>query len=283
MKTQSPFLLLILVGLLSALAFGQTGPTLKRTTYKTDKFDFGPGGTLEITGAPVGSIVIEGGNTNEVEISATIEVQAQNEADLTKLSSITGFVLDESLGRTGITSTGINDKKLLKQLGNKGSKTLVGMPYRIDYLIKVPRNCDLIIDGGRGDLSISGVEGVIRANFLESNAKFALVGGSLTTTIAKGSIDLTIPTRAWRGRFADVQLAAGTMDVKFPAGLNAEVDGTILRTGKIENTFADLKPRVRKVEFTDRSVTAKSGAGGIALKFTVGDGTLKFSRYNGAE
>jgi hypothetical protein len=73
------------------------------------------------------------------------------------------------------------------------------------------------------------------------------------------------------------------MDVKFPAGLNAEVDGTILRTGKIENTFPDLKPRVRKVEFTDKSVTAKSGAGGIALKFTVGDGTLKFSRYNGAE
>ena len=156
------------------------------------------------------------------------------------------------------------------------------MPYRIDYVIKVPRFCDLIVDGGRGDLSISGVEGVIRANFLESDAKFALVGGSLTTTIAKGNVGLN-SSRSWRGRFADVQLANGTMDVKFPAGLNAEVDGTILRTGKIENTFPDLKPRVRKIEFTDKSVTAKSGAGGIASKFTVGDGTLKFSRYNGAE
>lgn len=283
MKKSRLFLLLLFISFLSGLVCAQAQPTLKRTTYKTDKLDFGSGGTLEITGAPVGSISIEGGSTNEVEISATIEVEAQNEADLEKISSVTGFVLDESLGRTGITSTGINDKKVLKQLGKKASKTLAGMPYRIDYVIKVPRYCDLIIDGGRGALTVSGVEGVIRANFLESDAKIALVGGSLTTTIAKGTIDLSIPTRSWRGRFADVQLAAGTMNVKLPAGLNAEVDGTILRTGKIENTFTELKPRVRKGEFTDKLVTAKSGAGGISLKFTVGDGTLLFSRYDGGE
>jgi hypothetical protein len=73
------------------------------------------------------------------------------------------------------------------------------------------------------------------------------------------------------------------MDIKLPAGLNAEVDGTILRTGKIENTFADLKPRARKGEFTEKLIAAKSGAGGIALKFTVGDGTLRLSRFGGTE
>ena len=279
MKKLSILLLLLCVGVLSGVSTGQTGPTLKRTTFKTDKLDFGSGGTLEITGAPVGSIKIEGANANEVEISATIEVEARTEGDLAKLAGVTGFVLDESLGRTGITSVGINDKAIVKQLGKKVAKTLAGLPYRIDYVIKVPRYCDLIVDGGRGELSISGVEGVIRANFLESDAKISLVGGSLTTTVAKGSIDLTIPSRSWRGRFADVSLASGTMDVKLPAGLNAEVDGTILRGGKIENTFAELKPRARKAEFTDKSVVAKSGAGGIALKFTVGDGTLKLSQY----
>lgn len=273
----------MLVIVLSGVTHAQTNPTLKRTTYKNDKLDFGSGGTLEITGAPIGSIKIEGGASNEVEIAATIEVQAQNEADLATLSSVTGFVLDESLGRTGISSVGVNDKSIIKQLGKKAARSLVGMPYRIDYVIKVPRFCDLIVDGGRGELSISGVEGVIRANFLESDAKIELVGGSLTATIAKGSVNLSIPTRSWRGRFADVNLASGTMDVRFPAGLNAEVDGTILRTGKIENTFADLKPRTRKGEFTDKLIAAKSGVGGIALKFTVGDGTIRFSLYDGGE
>jgi hypothetical protein len=283
MKKQSALLLLMLVIVLSGVTYAQTNPTLKRTTYKNDKLDFGSGGTLEITGAPIGSIKIEGGASNEVEIAATIEVQAQNEADLATLSSVTGFVLDESLGRTGISSVGVNDKSIIKQLGKKAAKSLVGMPYRIDYVIKVPRFCDLIVDGGRGELSISGVEGVIRANFLESDAKIELVGGSLTATIAKGSVNLSIPTRSWRGRFADVNLASGTMDVRFPAGLNAEVDGTILRTGKIENTFADLKPRTRKGEFTDKLIAAKSGVGGIGLKFTVGDGTIRFSLYDGGE
>jgi hypothetical protein len=283
MKKQSALLLLMLVIVLSGVTYAQTNPTLKRTTYKNDKLDFGSGGTLEITGAPIGSIKIEGGASNEVEIAATIEVQAQNEADLATLSSVTGFVLDESLGRTGISSVGVNDKSIIKQLGKKAARLLVGMPYRIDYVIKVPRFCDLIVDGGRGELSISGVEGVIRANFLESDAKIELVGGSLTATIAKGSVNLSIPTRSWRGRFADVNLASGTMDVRFPAGLNAEVDGTILRTGKIENTFADLKPRTRKGEFTEKLIAAKSGVGGIGLKFTVGDGTIRFSLYDGGE
>ena len=100
MKKSRLFLLLLFISFLSGLVCAQAQPTLKRTTYKTDKLDFGSGGTLEITGAPFGSISIEGGSTNEVEISATIEVEAQNEADLAKISSVTGFVLDESLGRT---------------------------------------------------------------------------------------------------------------------------------------------------------------------------------------
>lgn len=282
MKKLTAFLLLLFVFGLSGITHGQTAiPTFKRTTYKTDRLDFGSGGTLAVVGAPVGSVSIEGWAKNEIEISATIEVEAQSEADLAKLSELTGFVLEESLGRTGIISTGTHDKKFVKQLGKKLPKTAVGMPFRIDYVIKVPRYCDLQVDGGRGDLSISGVEGVIRANYLDSAAKIALLGGSLTATVGKGSIDVSIPNRSWRGRFADVNLASGDMSVKLPTGLNAEVDGTILRNGKIENTFADLKPRVRKGEFTDKLVSAKSGAGGITLKFTVGDGTLKLSQFTG--
>ena len=93
----------------------------------------------------------------------------------------------------------------------------------------------------------------------------------------KGDVDVSIPTRSWRGRFADVQLAAGTMSLNLPSGLNAEFDATILRTGSIENGFEGFKPRVRKQEFTDKSIAAKAGTGGVALKFSVGDGTMKIS------
>ena len=186
-------------------------------------------------------------------------------------------MLEESLGRIGVISIGTHDKKYMKKLGKKFPKHLLGLPFRIDYVIKVPQYCDLQIDGGKGDLVISGVEGAMRLNCLETNAKVDLVGGSATGVFGKGTVDFTVPSSSWRGRFADVALSSGDMNIHLPAGLNAEVDATILRTGKIENIFAGFKPRVRKAEFTDKSLVAKSGVGGIPLKFTVGDGTLKIS------
>src|SRR5713101_3434006 len=84
--------------------FGQAPQMMKRTTYKTDKLDFGVGGIVAIVGAPNGSITVEGTQKNEVEISATIELQAPTESDLAKLAQVTTFVLEESLGRTGIIS-----------------------------------------------------------------------------------------------------------------------------------------------------------------------------------
>jgi hypothetical protein len=255
-------------------AFSQTAPQLiKRTTYKNDRFEFGVGGTVAIVGAPQGSVRVEGWSKNEIEINATIELQAPTESDLSKLAEVTGFATEESLGRTGIISLGVHDKKTLKKA--KLPKNLFGLPFRIDYDIKVPRFCDLQIDSGSGDLTVSGVEGSMRINSLITNARLALVGGSLTATFGSGTVDIIIPARNWRARYMDVQLASGNMNVYLPPNLSSEIDAVVLRTGKVENVFTDLKPRTRTVKFTDKSIIAKAGGGGTPMKFTVGDGTLK--------
>lgn len=277
MKTHRISLAILLLACTALVAVGQTKPLLKRTTYKTDRLDFGVGGTVAVVGAPSGSIRVEGWSNREVEISAEIEVQAESEADLAKLSQVTAFVTEETLSRVGIISVGTHDKKYLKGIGKKLPKNLLVMPFRIDYVIKVPRYCNLQIDGGKGDLMVSGVEGAMTLNFLETTAKLSLVGGSTTATFGSGTVDITVPNSSWRAGITDVQLANGTMTVSLPPTLNAELDATILRTGRIENGLLGLKPRMRKVEFTDKSVSAKSGVGGVSLKFTVGDGTLKIS------
>ena len=264
----------VFVSIFAFSAVAQTPTLIKRTTYKTDKFDFGVGGTVAVAGAPSGSIRIEGWSKNEIEISAEIELNAQSEADLNELAKVTGFMLEESAGRTGIISVGTHDKNYLKRVSKKFPKTLLGLPFKIDYVIKVPRYCDLQIDGGKGDLYIAGVEGTMKINYLDTNATLNLVGGGVFATFGGGTVAVSVPTRSWRGRFADIQLATGTMNVSLPPSLNAELDASILRTGKIDNTYADLKPKTRKDAFTEKLIAAKSGTGGIPLKFTVGDGTL---------
>lgn len=271
---------ILFTGLLCALSMSffvlsaaAQSPLVKRTNSKTDSVDFGAGGTITINGAPNGSIKVEGWANNKIEVTAEIEVQGASEADVALLSSVSGYLLDASMGSASIVSL-MPDKKSLRAKDKKFKKELLTAPFKIDYVIKVPRFADLEINGGVGDLSITGVDGRLFVNFLKTNALLELVGGSANATFASGTVDVIIPSRSWRGRSADIQLASGTMNVQLPASLNADVDGGILRSGKIENTFAELKQRERNMPFTEKAVIAKAGSGGIPLKFTVGDGTL---------
>lgn len=257
--------------------FAQGEKLLKKTIYKTDTIEFGAGGTVSISGAPNGSISIEGWNKPEIEISAEVEMQAATEADLAQIAAVSGYLVDPSTTHTRITSFGTFDREFMKKTAKKFPKKLLGMPLKIDYKIKLPRYCALNVTGGDGDFSLSNVDGEIFVKYLNSNAKINLIGGSLQATFGSGTIDLTIPTRSWRGRFADMQLASGTMNVRLPLSFNAEVEASVLRTGKIENSFAELKPKTRNIKFTEKSISAKAGIGGVPLKFTVGDGTLTIS------
>ncbi len=262
---------------LTVPCFAQINPTLiKRTTYKTETVEFGVGGTVSIIGAPAGSIRVEGWSKNAVEISAEVEMQAATEADLAELAKVNNFIIDDDFGHIRITSVGTHDKNYMKRVAKKFSKNLLGLPFKIDYIIKVPSYCDLEIDGGKGNLTLSGVEGAMRINYLESNAKLNLIGGSVVATFGSGTVEVVIPSRSWRGRSADIQLADGTMRVQTPPNFNANIDADVLRVGQIENVPINLKPRER-TKFTEKSILAKAGSGGAALTFTVGDGTIKFT------
>lgn len=273
-KKSNVRLLLILFFAASVSVFAQTPNLIKRTMYKNETIEFGAGGTVTVAGAPNGSITIEGWQKNEVEISADIEMQALTEADLTALAKINGFVIDESLGHITIQSIGTYDKNYMKRTAKKFPKNLLGLPLKIDYRIKVPFYCDLEINGGKGDFNLSGVEGLMKINLLETNAKLTLVGGSIQATFGSGTVDVLFPNSSWRGRSADIQLINGTMNVSMPPGFNGYIEAQILRGGQIENSLEGLKPRNR-VKFTDKLISAKAGSGGGGLSFTVGDGALK--------
>jgi hypothetical protein len=268
------YLSAISIFLLSAsAAFAQSKPLIKRTTYKNENIKFGVGGTITIVGAPQGSITIEGWQKNEIEISADIEVEAETEADLVELSKINGFILDQGFGHVRILTVGTNDKQYVKRVAKKFPKRLLDRPFKIDYRLKVPMYSDLEINGGRGNLNLSGVEGAMQIRVLLGDATLSLTGGTIRGVFGGGNVDIKIASRSWRGRNADFQLAAGTMNIELPQNMNADIDAVVLRTGKIENSVAALKPR-EQTQFTEKSMAARVGGGGATLSFTVGDGTL---------
>jgi hypothetical protein len=247
-------------------------PQLVRTTTRHDLRRLAYGGTLTIIGPPDSSITIEGWQRSEVDVSAEIQLRADTEKDLDLLAAVNTFVLDEDSNHLRVMSTGTHDKAFMRSVAKKFPKTLLGLPWRIDFRIRVPFAIDLDINAGRGPISITGVEGNIQFSAAESATNLKLTGGTVYGTIATGTVKLEVPARSWRGVGATFRLAAGNITIEIPTGFSGDFDAEVLRAGKIEASFEELARASRGVD--PRTLSARAGAGGAAFKLTVGDGVI---------
>lgn len=252
------------------------GPLLTRTVSRHEVRRFGYGGTFTIVGAPNGSVTVEGWSKNEIDLTAEIEVQGATEEDMAKVVAVTGFILDDDSNHMSLITVGMHDKSYMKKTAKNFPKQLLGLPWKIDYKLRVPQIADVEINGGTGAVSISAVEGLFRLNSPKSDVRLSLVGRVANVTVGVGTINFVVPARSWRGAGVDIQLAAGKLNVELPAGFSGDIDADILRTGKIDNAFG-LEPKER-ASITERSVRGRAGAGGAYLKFTVGDGEINIRK-----
>jgi len=252
-------------------------PALVRTTSRNETFRLGYGGTVTLIGAPEGSITIEGWSRSEVEVRAEIQLRADSEQDLDRLAAVNGFVLDEDLNHLSVLSTGTHDRAFMKAHAKNFPKKLLGLPWKIDYRIRVPTAVDLDINAGRGPISLAGVEGNVRVSSPQSDVKLEFAGGTLSTTIAAGKVTLKVTNRSWRGVGADLKVAAGDIVLELPAGFSGDLDADILRSGEIENSYEGLETR-EKPGITKQVIKGRMGSGGGFLRLTVGDGHIYIKR-----
>lgn len=249
-------------------------PSLTRTTPRHETYRLGFGGTVTIVGAPTGSITVEGWQRNEVDVTAEIELHAPTASDLDRLAAVNNFFVEDDVDHIRILTTGTHDREFIKKSAKNFPKTLIGLPWKIDYHIKIPALTDLEIDAGNGPINLSGVEGTIRLTALQSNANLSLTGGLVFATIQSGNVGVSIPSRGWHGLGADIRLASGNLSLGLAPGYNGEINAEVLRTGEIANGFPHLEPLERN-SITSRAVRARAGTGGARITLTVGDGRIE--------
>lgn len=247
-----------------------------RTITKHERRRFLYGGTLTLASAPAGSIKIEAWPNSEVDITAEIELRADNEADLDLLAAINTIVLDDDANHIRVVTTGTHDKSFMKKM-KKFPKALLGLPWKIDYRIRVPVTTDLEINAGRGPISIVGVEGNIQLSAAESDTNLKLSGGSVNAVVAIGKVNLTVPVKSWRRGGVDIRVAAGEITLELPSGFSSDLDAEILRTGRIVDEYGELESR-EKPGLTPQKMKARSGAGGTWFQLTVGDGMITIKK-----
>jgi len=270
-------------------AFGQKDkkpeePTadLVRTITRHEAHRLPYGGTLSIVGAPAGSVTIEGWNRSEIDVAAEIELHGPTNADLDLLAKINNFAVDVDANHVRIITSGTHDKKYMRQVARKFPRNLFGLPWKVDFHIKVPALTDIEIDAGVGPLKMSGVEGAMRVTALQSDAQLLLTGGYLSGIIQRGAVTVTVPARSWHGLGMTLQLAAGTIDVALAAGFSGDIDETVLRVGEIKNTYDGLAAREGETN-NSRLFQGRAGSGGATLSFTVGDGTISIRPMTGGQ
>ncbi|GAC1401138.1 MAG: hypothetical protein NVSMB56_16260 [Pyrinomonadaceae bacterium] len=260
-----------------------TPPTLTRTTTRHETRRLGYGGTLTLRGAPSGSITIEGWARNEIDVTADIELHANTEDELARLAAVNNFLLTSDPNQINIVTIGTHDREYMKRTAKNFPKNLIGLAWKIDYHIRVPAYTNLEISNGRGALKVEGIEGAMRFEAQEADAKFVLSGGDVTTVIQRGTVNVHLTQRNWRGHGAEFNLANGELNVELPPNFSGDINAEVLTNGNIENTYGELKPRDEQqtstaVPANPRILRTRAGAGGSTLSFVVGNGTLRLKK-----
>ena len=255
------------------------GPLLTRTITRHESRRLFYAGTVTVTGAPNGSVTIEGWQRNEVEVSAEIELHAATEADLSRLATLNNFVIDEDSNHLRIVTTGTHDRAFMKRAAKDFPKSLIGLPWKIDYHIKVPAVTDLEVNAGVGPTRLAGIEGAIRLNAVQTDATLSLTGGMVSVIVQSGTVDVTIPALSWHGLGADIKVASGNLSIGLMPGFSGDINAAVLRTGEIKNAYPNLEPRERN-SITPQSLRARAGNGGGTLTFTVGEGTIQINQVS---
>jgi len=255
------------------------GPLLTRTITRHESRRFFYAGTVTVTGAPNGSVTIEGWQRNEVEVSAEIELHAATEADLSRLATLNNFVIDEDSNHLRIITTGTHDRAFMKRAAKDFPKSLIGLPWKIDYHIKVPAVTDWEVNAGVGPTRLDGVEGAIRLNAVQTDATLSLTGGLVSVIVQSGTVDVIIPALSWHGLGADIKVASGNLSVGLMPGFSGEINAAVLRTGEVKNAYPNLEPRER-TSITPQSLRARAGNGGGTLTLTVSEGTIQINQVS---
>lgn len=250
---------------------------LTRTVTRHETRRLGYGGTVTILGAPDGSIIIEGWPRSEMEVTAEIVLRAETEEDLSRLAILNSFAFVDDLNHVRILTTGTHDKAFMKRVAKNFPKKLLGLPWKVNYRLRVPAVTDVEINAGRGPITVAGVEGALTLTATESEAKLTLTGGMVNATVGTGNIIVNVPVRSWHGNGALIRLAAGDLTFELPAGFSGDIDADILRLGKIEATYNGLESR-QLPGLTSQIVRARAGAGGASFKLIVGDGTIRIKK-----
>jgi Putative adhesin len=139
------------------------------------------------------------------------------------------------------------------------------------YLVRVPVGALLTVDNVNGNVSITGAGVESKIATVNGDIRFDGIGASSLETV-NGKIVGAFSRASWEGTM-DVQTVNGSVELTFPAGLNANVSGEVV-SGSINSDF----PITIEKGFGPKSFSGRIGTGGRRLKIETVNGAIRLVR-----
>jgi len=153
-----------------------------------------------------------------------------------------------------------------------GDRNSRGRNNRLDvemrYSVKVPAGALLTVENVNGNISITGADVESKIATVNGDIKFDGMGASSLETV-NGKIVGSFSRASWEGTM-DVQTVNGSVELTFPAGLNANVSGELV-SGSITSDF----PITVEKGFGPKSFSGRIGTGGRRLKIETVNGAIR--------
>lgn len=244
---------------LTALVFNFTYAGTREEITKTEErtFDFAAGGRIQVVG-DAGFIRVESWDKNEVSLRYTKRAWDSNRRSAESRLEDLQVEISDQPGQLSIRQVPGFEEKDFKffDLFDPDRWSHSRHASRIDFELKVPRQCHLVLEADEGDITVRQIEGDVQANSDEGNI--------VLENIARGEVS--------------VETDEGEIDCR-----QLQLDDYRLQLSSDEGTVRASDVRVRSLwAETDEGdlVLLRINAGGGKLNSDEGDIELEATRFD---
>lgn len=248
---------------------------------KTQRTRFAYGRSIKVTLPPVGNLIVMGTSKLEVSVEARVHVEGASSEDLDELARRIGFSFGQGATTFELVSVGpqikLSGKEKRKAMDGLSS-ALQKLPYRIDYVLKVPEYTDLDVSMFDGDLSFSNIYGGIVFRAQKANVKLTGMSGTVIGTVGTGAVLVELTSLSWRGSGIKVEVGIGDIALSVPRGYSADV--TLAASEPLDIRFPlNRGEDVPEDAPIGNQLRARFGVGGAEMVFGTQRGKVKVVQY----
>ena len=216
------------------------------------------GGTLHVNARPNGGVQVTGWDQSTVAGSARIQVQADNEAEA---RNIAGQIVVGSSGGA---------------LKADGPTARSGRSWSVSFVLSAPRHSDLDIETVNGPVSITGINGQIRATTTNGPISLTELGGNVRARATNGPLSVVLAGSSWQGEGLDAETVNGPVSVSVPDGYSAQLEAQT-----VHGPFRVDIPVTIQGELSGtrvRSINTPIGGGGAPIRVATTNGPLSIKK-----